>query len=110
MRAEMETLAEEVEEGGSIRLMGRKRSSRWGNEEGDEPCHLQPMAEHIETIARRIREGKGYGRVNEHGREEDGARKRLSGRLNSRRRKRERKSQGTRWAGARKEDGRGDGS
>lgn len=71
MWKEIKELAEEVEAGGSVRLMCHCRQERhpdWRGgakgerHRGDTPCHLEPMADTIESIAERIRKGRGYGK------------------------------------------------
>ena len=64
MKEMLDELIEEVEEGKDIRLMCHCRDTREGTE-GSMTCHLEPVAEYIEVMAKAVRERKGYGRTEE---------------------------------------------
>ena len=91
MWKEIRELAEEVEEGGSVRLMCHCRQERHEVRErkGDMPCHLEPIADMIEKAAGEIRRGKGYAGDNGKKRRREDEERREGSRENVRGRGRE---------------------
>ena len=65
----LDELIKEVEEVKDIRLMCHCMDTREGTvgsrEHGSMTCHLEPVAEYIEVMAKAVRERKGYGRGEE---------------------------------------------